>query len=231
MTNTVDSQDQMLASDLINKDLPPLKPTDTVKKALSWMESFRVSELPVVDKRKYLGVVQEEMLYELSDSNMQLGELELEADNIFVKHNTHFYDVVKTAEMNDLKSLAVIDEQGLFMGTICVKDSLARMAKTYATQNPGGILVVGMDYYDYSLSNIARLIEENNAKILSSFLEADSQDSQRVKLTLKIDQTDLTRIIATLERFEYTILAKFDEAEINDYEKDRLDLLFRLLNI
>ncbi len=225
------TQEQMLAIDLINEDLPPLKPTDTVRKALSWLESFRVSELPVVDKRKYLGIVQEEMLYELSDPETPLSELDFEAEDVFVKPYIHLYEVVKIAEEHDLKSLAVVDEQGFFIGTISVKDSLTRMAKNYATQNPGGILVVGMNYHDYSLSNIARLVEENYAKILSSFLETDPNDNYRVKLTLKIDKPDLTHIIATLERFGYSILAKFDDAEINDSQKDRIDLLFRFLNI
>ena len=43
----------MLAIDLIKDDVPPIKPYESLEKALNWMDEFRVSHLPVVDQDKY----------------------------------------------------------------------------------------------------------------------------------------------------------------------------------
>ncbi|WP_237717836.1 hypothetical protein [Pontibacter sp. BAB1700] len=45
----------MIAEELINQMIPPLKLYDTVDKALRWMDEFRVNELPVSRNRKYMG--------------------------------------------------------------------------------------------------------------------------------------------------------------------------------
>ena len=42
----------MIAIDLINDGIPPLKHSDTAEKALNWMDEFKVSHLPVLKRRK-----------------------------------------------------------------------------------------------------------------------------------------------------------------------------------
>ena len=88
-----------------------------------------------------------------------------------------------------------------------------------------------MDARDYSLSEISRLIEGEGAKILGSTIRDDGTDPQKLKLTIKINQTDLSRIVATLERFDYKIIARFQEPKVIDADKERLDILLRYLNI
>ncbi|GAB3823116.1 hypothetical protein GCM10028895_29450 [Pontibacter rugosus] len=65
----------MIAEELINQMIPPLKLYDTVEKALRWMDEFRVNELPVVSNRKYMGLATELSLIELPDRARQLKEL------------------------------------------------------------------------------------------------------------------------------------------------------------
>jgi hypothetical protein len=88
-----------------------------------------------------------------------------------------------------------------------------------------------MDLIDYSLAEICRYIEENNAKVLSSMLAEDPMDKGKIKLTLKINQDDLSRIVATLERFGYRVIARYRETKREDEGKERIDLLMRYLNI
>jgi acetoin utilization protein AcuB len=45
----------MLAEDLLNQMIPPLKVSDTVGKAAKWLEEFHVSQLPVLDNRASYG--------------------------------------------------------------------------------------------------------------------------------------------------------------------------------
>jgi hypothetical protein len=116
------------------------------------------------------------------------------------------------------------------VGVITISDTLTAFARS-SMQEPGGILVLLMDERDYSLSEVSRLVESNDAKILSSYVCTDKTDATRIKLTIKINRNDLSRIIATFERFSYNIVAKFHHTQGNEDDKERIDLLLRYLNM
>lgn len=221
----------MTAQDFINPMIPPLRPQDTVQKALNWMNEFRVHQLPVADQGHYLGIIAEDVLYDSNKPEAPIADFELDHRQTTVGEHQHFYDVIKEAHQNALQVIAVLDEEGKYKGVITIKDTITALARTYATQNPGGIIVLSMHDYDYSMAEIARLVEADNAKILSSYVEADPYDPRMIKLTLKLNILDLTRVIATFERFNYRVIAKFQEVETNSYDKDRLGLLLKFLDI
>ena len=108
---------------------------------------------------------------------------------------------------------------------------MASFAQSASVQMPGGILVLSMDLMDYSLAEISRYVEENNAKIISSTMVEDSLDKGKIKLTLKINQLDLSRIVATLERFGYRVIGRYQEDARDDDSKERLDMLMKYLNM
>lgn len=221
----------MIAEELINQMIPPLKLYDTVEKALRWMDEFRVNELPVVSNRKYLGMATEPDLVDLTDRNQTLKEVELDYQDVHVMHFQHFYDVMEAAIKNKVQVVPVLDEMQEYMGIITINDTLAAFGQMSALQGQGSILVLSMPERDYSLSQISRLIEEENTKILSAYVSPDELDPYKIKLTLKLNATDLSRIIATLERFDYRITAQFQDANSFDVGKDRLDMLFKYLDI
>ena len=222
----------MIAEELINQMIPPLKLYDTVDKALRWMDEFRVNELPVVSNRKYMGLATELSLIELNDRSQALKELELEYQDVHVMQRQHFYDVMEAAIKNKIQVVPVLDDDQEYMGIITINDTLAAFGQMSALQGQGSILVLSMPERDYSLSQISRLIEEENTKILSAYVSPDEMDPYQIKLTLKLNTTDLSRIIATLERFEYRITAKFsDNSADNDVGRDRLDMLLKYLDI
>ena len=79
------------------------------------------------------------------------------------------------------------------------------------------------------MSEISRLVESNDAKVLYSDI-ISIPDSEKIKVTIKLNKTDLTRIIQTFNRFGYTITASFHK---NEYEEDlrkRYDGFLRYLN-
>jgi acetoin utilization protein AcuB len=221
----------MIAEELINQMIPPLKTTDSVEKAVRWMEEFRVNQLPVVKNRQYMGMVREEAIIENMDRSTPLAQVPLGFEEVFVQHYQHFYTVMEVAIRNKIQVVPVLDEHQEFLGVITVNDTIAAFGQMSALQGQGGILVLNMNERDYSLSEISRHVEENNAKILSAYVSPDELDGYKIKVTLKINTMDLNRIIATFERFNYRIIAQFhDAAELKD-DQDRLDLLMKYINI
>ncbi len=221
---------EMTAHELINHMIPPLKMKDDAHKAILWMEELRSNELPVVDQEEFKGVLTEDMILELNDVDKLVSEFELLHPKCFVNENTHFYDVLKVASEHKAKMVAVVNDENKYVGVISVQDTVTAFAQSAAVQMPGSIIVISLNQIDYSLSEISRLIEENHAKILSSSVKEDELDHSKLRLTLKINKLDLNAIIATLDRFGYKIIARFQETKVDDGQKDRLDMLLRYLD-
>jgi acetoin utilization protein AcuB len=222
---------EMTAEELINHMIPPLKLKDDAHKAMLWMEELRSNELPVVEDEQFKGILTEDMILELNDVEKHISDFDLMYKNCVVSKNSHFYDVLKIASENEAKMVGVIDDYGKYMGVISVQDTVTAFTQSAAAQMPGGIIVLSINVIDYSLAEISRLIEENNAKVLSSSVKEDELDSAKLRVTIKINLLDLKPIIATLDRFDYKIIGQFQETKIEDDQKDRLDMLLKYLDI
>ena len=221
----------MIAEELINHMIPPLKPGDDTNKAILWMEELRCNQLPVVDQGKFAGLLTEDMILERNDITLLVKDYELVGKNCTININSHLYDVIKLAAEHKVQLVGVLDDEDNYCGVITVRDTITAFAQSAAVQLPGGILVLSMANVDYSLSEISRLIEENNAKILSSSVIEDPLDPNKMKLTIKINKLDLSHIVATLERFGYKIIARFQETRIKEEEKEKIDVLLKYLSI
>lgn len=220
-----------LARELINDMIPPLKLSDNAGRAITWMEELRTNELPVVENGKFLGLISEDMILESNDQAKLISDFKLMAEQAYVTENQHFFDIIKLSSDHGVQVIGVLSESRQFLGVITVQDTLAAFAQTSAVQSPGGIIVMSMNQIDYSLTEISRLIESDGAKILSSSLTNDLFDPSKIKLTLKINKTEISHIVATLERFGYKLIAKYQEGPEMSNEKERIDILLKYLDL
>ncbi len=65
----------MIAEELINHMIPPLKITDDAHKAIVWMEEFRCMHLPVVDEGNLLGFVRKRSFWNQTTSSVSFPVL------------------------------------------------------------------------------------------------------------------------------------------------------------
>jgi hypothetical protein len=221
----------MIAEELINQMIPALKLTDTAEKAIIWMEELKTNQLPVIEDRRFKGLISEDLILESNDLDRKIADFRLISENCYVKEEQHLFDIIRVAQEHESELVAIINNDEEFLGVSRHEDTMKAFSNTLAVQGQGGILVLNMRMIDYSLSEISRLIESDDAKILGSFLSQNSKDPNLVYLTLKINKVDLTTVIATLERFDYSIVAKFHDQNNVSAERERLDNLLNFLNI
>ena len=221
----------MIAEELINQMIPALKPSDTAEKAIIWMEELKTNQLPVIEERHFKGLISEDIILEGNDLDRKIKDYKLISEQCYVNDDQHLFDIIRLAQECDSELVAIIDANGEFLGVSRHEDTLKAFSNTLAVQGQGGIIVLEMRFIDYSMAEISRLVESDDAKILGSYLSQDHRDPNFVFLTLKINKEDLTTVIATLERFDYKIVAKFHDTNNRDTEKERLDNLLNYLDI
>jgi acetoin utilization protein AcuB len=221
----------MLAIDLVSDVIPALRTSDTGARALSWMEIFRISHLPIVDNQEFLGLISDTDIYDLGLMDEPIGNYKLTLFSPFVSANQHIYEVIEIASRLKLTVIPVLDEDKNYKGLIGQSDLLAQMATLAAVSDPGGIIVLEMNQHDYSLSQIAQIIESNNSKVLSLYIK-NAGDSTTMEVTIKISSTDMSSIINTFDRYNYHIKATFmDDNNLNSFYENRYEQFMRYLNI
>ncbi len=222
----------MTAQELINPLIPVIKAEDSIQKVLDLMEELRLGQLIVIDEEeKISGIAEEHQLLDYPHPEQPIKQLPLRPIQTYIRGNTHLLEVLKQVQNQQLELIPITDEDNTLLGLATLKDLLSYITNSYALQQEGGILVLQMNQNDYSLSEISRLVESNNAKILKAYLEPAADNMYKVNVTLKINQKDLTYIIATFERFNYHILAKFQVTDLENLNQDRIGLLLKYIDM
>ncbi|WP_276090006.1 CBS domain-containing protein [Pedobacter sp. JY14-1] len=220
----------MLASQMISDAIPPLKTSDSVRKSLERMTEFKLSHMPVVNASKFLGLMKEDDLIEVRDGDLPVGSLSLSILNPFVYEDTHIYDVIRLFNQLRLSVVPVLDVNRNYLGLISVNNLTEYISELFAVKEPGGILVLEISNRNNSLAHMAQIVEADGAQILSSYVQS-FPDSTRLEVTLKINKTDLSGIVAAFERYSYEVKAAFNSTISDNGTEDRYNSLMNYLNV
>ena len=219
----------MQASKLISSTIESIQPEEDGNRALEMMDQFRINHLAVVRNTFYLGIVSEKEILNWDSPDEFIDEHLTELSAPSVIGSQHLFDIIQLVEQNSLSIIPVLDEKKYYLGAISNRKLLYTIAKSTAVQSVGGVIVLQMKHNDYSMSEIARILESNNTKILSSYITS-IPDAQEMELTLKLNKVDITAIIKDLERFDYKITASYKKDNQEEDFLDRYESLMRFLN-
>jgi CBS domain-containing protein len=220
----------MIARHLITEEILPLKTSNTGEEAISMMEELKVSHLPIVNGETLLGLISEQDIYDLNSLKQPLGNHKLSLKHPFVSEHQHLYDVLKLVSSLKLTLIPVLDDHEKYLGCVSMQNLVRFMANSFALENPGGIIVLEMSENDYDLTEIARIVQSNDAKVLSLFL-VSHPESTRLEVAIKLNKTDIAAVLQTFDRYGYFVKASFGEEDDLDSLKENYDSLINYLNI
>jgi acetoin utilization protein AcuB len=220
----------MLAIELINDVVPPVNTSDSIQKVIDRMVEFRVRHLPIVNEEQFLGLIAEDDLIEETDYQTPIGALALSLVNPYVLEDQHVYDVIRLFYEQQLTVVPVLDAKKNYLGLISINALTEYFASLASVAQPGGIIVLEINNKNNSLAHMSQIVESDNAQVLSSYVQT-FPDSTRMEVTLKVNKQDISAIISTFLRYEYTIKATFNHSGDNDNSKERYDSLMNYLNL
>lgn len=122
------------------------------------------------------------------------------------------------------------------------KEFIKNQIKSFVTpQNPEefleladqeqSLIILDVPLKDYTLTEIARLVEDNNARIIR--LETlPLNDGISLLVSLRMDVIDVSAVLRSFERFSYNVIYYFmREGELNETYEDRLKELMHYLDM
>jgi len=223
----------VLAQDLISESIPSVTPGDIGSKVLTMMEIYRVSHLPVVAGNEYMGVISDKVLFDAEDFDKPIGDYI--SERLLQPHvhaSQHIFEVVGVVVALGVSVVPVLADDHSHMGAISRNDLSVNLAGLFSATEPGGIIVLEMTESNYSLSQIAQIIEGNEARILSLYTSKPSRHTTELNVTIKVNKVDLSGIIQTFMRYDYFIKGTYlDQTKLNNLYDERYDQFLRYLNI
>jgi acetoin utilization protein AcuB len=221
----------LLAENLISDLIPSVKSTELGKKALGWMDVFRVSHIPVVEDSKYLGLVSDKLIYDLNLLEAPIQGILDKLDTSHAHKDQHIFEVAVVMHKLKISVLPVVDDDHYYLGAITLYDLARRFARLFSLQEVGGVMVLEMNENDYSMVEISKIVEDNGAKILSSFLDRKPGTSN-LDVILKLNKEELSPLIQAFSRYDYNIKAVYlDQSMLSDLYNDRYDQFMKFMNI
>ncbi len=220
----------MIARQFITEPIIPLKTSDSGSFAIAMMEEYHVSHLPIVNETEYLGLIAEADLYSFSHPEEPLADQQIILNRPFVEENQHIYEIIRTMSELKLTILPVLDSDQKYLGVISINDLFFTMSEILAIENPGGIIILEMNEKDYVLTEIAQIIESNDARILNLFITS-LPDLGKIEVTIKVNKIDVGPLLQTFSRYSYHVKASYTENTYDEGLQDRFDSLMNYLNV
>lgn len=216
--------------DLILYELPSLGLKDSGTKALALMRDFHVYHLPVIERDDYLALISEEDILDWDSPEDPLSKAEFLKFRPAVFDDMHAIEAIKVVKEFNLSVIPLLDDEKKYVGSITVENLFNFITNTNSFEQEGGIIILRVSPLEYSLAEIARLAESDNIT-LQGVLLRQLDDSNMMTVTLKANKTDLRSFVATLERYEYQIVATYNALLNEETLKDNYNSLMRYLDL
>ncbi|GAB5409817.1 MAG: hypothetical protein BalsKO_21820 [Balneolaceae bacterium] len=220
----------MLVQEILNTEIAPLKTTDKVALALTKLDLLHTTKFPVVDEGKLVGMISLETLIEVSNEEILIQETPLD-ESIFLPNDQHLFEATRKMLSHELFILPVVDGDKNFLGVIKKRDVLEALSDLFNLESFGSVLTIEMTPYDFTLSELIRIIENEDAKILGVAVQKPNENNDFYRISVKLSIEDSSTVSSALSRYGYVVTSQVSSATIEKDFSDRADELIRYLDI
>lgn len=99
---------------------------------------------------------------------------------------------------------ALVVEDGVTLGLIDQSSLLEGIGRMIAPRDDCSVITMECAPHDYSASVIAHAVEDSDAHLVDLF--STPTDAGRIRVTLRVRQSDPTAAVRSLERYDYEVL-------------------------
>lgn len=220
----------MVIKEILNKDIAPLKSSDSVGLALTKLDLLHTTKFPVVKNGKLVGMVGLETLIEVDDEDVLISEIPLD-DSIHIPETQHLFEAARKMLDHELYIVPVTDIDLNFLGVVKKREVLQALGEIFNLKSFGSVLTIEMMPYDFTLSEVVRIVEIEGSKILGVAVQQPGDTNDFYRVSIKLNVEDSSAVSASLERFGYVVTSQVSSASIGQNFSERADELIRYLDI
>ncbi|MDO4762848.1 MAG: CBS domain-containing protein [Flavobacteriaceae bacterium] len=215
----------MLIQNYIAKDFPIYDLSILAKEALFDAQSFEFSHIFVQKNGVFQGAIGKEFLEENQEKT--LSELLIYAERFAVLYSNTILDSIKLFHIFNANVVPVINENEEYQGYIAWDSIVCELSKYPLFSEQGALLMVEVARKNYTMMEIAQIVEQNYGKLYGAFI--NEMNENFVRITMRISNENLTSIGETFERYGYTIIRKFYNDEKEELLKNRYQFMQKYL--
>lgn len=214
--------------EFINNDFKALRSNQSVSVAQDFFIEYDFSHFPVTENGIYIGSLSSEDA-DTFEVDKTIADYRYTLEPFFVRDTTSWLDVLEVFANNHTNVVPVLTTENKYVGYYEFEDIIKFFHDTPFLKEPGGIVVVEKPILDYSMSQVAQIVESNNGRILGLFISDATVDT--VQITVKIALGAMNEIIQTFRRYNYEIVSEHNEDTYINNLRERSDYLDKYLNI
>jgi CBS domain-containing protein len=213
----------------ILNDIKPLNTQAKAGETLSLMDELKLSHLPVVHEGKYVGLISENDLLDIENEEDRLEQHLKVLRPYSLKANDHLFKAMGRVGEGNLSLLPILSAQKDYLGYLSPLEIIQDLGRKLTFSEAGSLIVLEVGVRDYHLSQLTQIIESDDATITG--LLVSSAGVEHLRIALKINRTEVSRIVKSLERYDYKIIEVYHKSIFGDDASDRLEGLLKYMNI
>lgn len=212
-------------------DFPLLSIQTSISELMQLAFEFNIFHFPISNNGNYLGSLALDMLNEDEiNENKKVADFKEDLILFSVKDDGYILNSIFEFAEKQTSSAAVINSEGQIIGLLRSNDIFKYLANSTSYKEEGVYISLKLETRDYNLQEIARIVESNNAKILS--LQIESSDNKNdLLVTIKINSKNISHVLATFDRFDYNYVTHAAIDTKDEYYLGRYNLLMKYLNL
>lgn len=215
-------------SEYISNDFKPFPSEETVAEIQDFFADVSYSHFPIIEDDVYIGCVAA-VDAETFETSKAIADFRYTLEGFFVRISMIWLDVLEVFAKNNANIVPILDDNNKYIGYYEITDVIKFLNETPFLKESGGVVIVEKATSDYSMSQIAQIVESNNGKLLGLFVS--QADSDKVQITVKTTVGGINEIIQSFRRYNYEIISEHKEDDYMNTLKERSEYLDKYLNI
>jgi len=220
----------MLISQFLSNADFSIQNADSIQQALEKLQDMLCKELVVLNGDDYIGLVNETILLDAEDEEALLSSIKINTAPIQLKFNQHPYDALVMITVYNSTIIPILDQDNKYIGVSTQLDILKAISSIQSQNESGAIIVLAIGLHDFSLSQIAHLVESDNCRILNCATKINLE-SDNIEVTLKVDKSNINALLNSFLRHNYLVLETHNTIAAFDDTADRYQQLMNYINI
>ncbi|NLP27688.1 MAG: CBS domain-containing protein [Clostridia bacterium] len=194
-----------------HKYLSTVSSQDSLQTALEKMRETDIKSMPVVDNKKFLGIIFKDKILELfltdSDSEKRLREAKVESlieEIPILREDSSFEHIVNTLRQNDAVFVALVNKEDKFLGIIPHKAIFDEMVNITGLNN-GRKLTIYLHDIPGQLAKIGQILAKNKANVQNLSVRNPKTKLDIRQMLLRVDESVVDQVKKDLERAGYRV--------------------------